>query len=110
MNAVAGPFLYCMGELDAYFAFSKFIKIYCPMYWVPQMFGARAGCHLIDRCLKIVDEELFIYLRKRNLFATLYAFARTNHNSFIGAFVFFYGRCLQWCRVSPVAYSRSRRC
>ena len=76
MNAVAGPFLYCMGELDAYFAFSRFIKTYCPMYWVPQMYGARAGCDLIDQCLKIVDDELFTYLRGRNLFATLYGFAR----------------------------------
>lgn len=77
MNAVAAPFLYCMSELEAQAAFSRFIKVYCPTYWLANMAGARAGCVLVDRCLQAADPDLFHHLRSRRLEATVYAFART---------------------------------
>ena len=44
MNLVGATFLYSMPELDAYYSFCKFVKFVTPMYWKPEMYGARAGC------------------------------------------------------------------
>ncbi|KAI0003206.1 TBC-domain-containing protein [Russula compacta] len=75
MNVLAAPFLYTMpSELEAFFCFAKFIEESCPLYVQPTLEGVHRGLRLLDRCLKIVDPELFSYLRSKNLSAELYAF------------------------------------
>eukprot|EP00474_Spongospora_subterranea_P010489 CRZ10947.1 hypothetical protein [Spongospora subterranea] len=74
MNAVSAPFLFCMGELNAHAAFSRFITVYCPTYWERGMSGARAGCILVDRCLEAIDPDLFNHLKSCKLVAMVYAF------------------------------------
>ncbi|KAF8461956.1 TBC-domain-containing protein [Russula ochroleuca] len=75
MNVLAAPFLYTMpSELEAFFCFAKFIEESCPLYVQPTLEGVHRGLRLLDRCLKIVDPELFNYLRSKNLSAELYAF------------------------------------
>ncbi|KAJ3554476.1 hypothetical protein NM688_g3094 [Phlebia brevispora] len=75
MNVLAAPFLYTMpSELEAFFCFAKFIEDSCPLYVQPTLEGVHRGLKLLDRCLKIVDPELYNYLRSKNLSAELYAF------------------------------------
>lgn len=92
MNVLAAPFLYTMpSELEAFFCFAKFIEESCPLYVQPTLEGVHRGlkaCYkscantvlrlilkqLLDRCLKIVDPELYAYLRSKNLSAEIYAF------------------------------------
>ncbi|KAG1716651.1 hypothetical protein ID866_529, partial [Astraeus odoratus] len=75
MNVLAAPFLYTMpSELEAFFCFAKFIEEACPLYVQPTLEGVHRGLKLLDRCLKIVDPELFNYLRIKNLSAEIYAF------------------------------------
>ncbi|KAL4080339.1 rab-GTPase-TBC domain-containing protein [Scleroderma yunnanense] len=75
MNVLAAPFLYTMpSELEAFFCFAKFIEEACPLYVQPTLEGVHKGLKLLDRCLKIVDPELFNYLRMKNLSAEIYAF------------------------------------
>jgi len=75
MNVLAAPFLYTMpSELEAFFCFSKFIEESCPLYVQPTLEGVHRGLKLLDRCLKIVDPELFAHLRSKNLSAEIYAF------------------------------------
>lgn len=93
MNVLAAPFLYTMpSELEAFFCFAKFIEESCPLYVQPTLEGVHrglkvcllrlylnrllslTGIQLLDRCLKIVDPELFTHLRSKNLSAEIYAF------------------------------------
>lgn len=75
MNVLAAPFLYTMpSELEAFYCFSKFIEEACPLYVQPTLEGVHRGLKLLDRCLKIVDPDLFNYLRMKNLSAEIYAF------------------------------------
>jgi len=92
MNVLAAPFLYTMpSELEAFFCFSKFIEQSCPLYVQPTLEGVHRGlsvrhrpdhdvlsskqaCQLLDRCLDIVDPELYARLRSKNLSAEIYAF------------------------------------
>ncbi|KAI0341841.1 TBC-domain-containing protein [Trametopsis cervina] len=75
MNVLAAPFLYTMpSELEAFFCFAKFIEESCPLYVQPTLEGVHRGLKLLDRCLKIVDPEMYSYLRSKNLSAELYAF------------------------------------
>lgn len=94
MNVLAAPFLYTMpSELEAFYCFSKFIEECCPLYVQPTLEGVHRGLkvsckfflmlpysdpfsllQLLDRCLKIVDPELFAHLRSKNLSAEIYAF------------------------------------
>ncbi|KAI0028373.1 TBC-domain-containing protein [Vararia minispora EC-137] len=75
MNVLAAPFLYTMpSELEAFFCFAKFIEEVCPTYVQPTLEGVHHGLKLLDRCLKIVDPDLYAYLRSKNLSAELYAF------------------------------------
>ncbi|KAI0303355.1 TBC-domain-containing protein [Multifurca ochricompacta] len=68
-------FTYVQGmNLEAFFCFAKFIEESCPLYVQPTLEGVHRGLRLLDRCLKIVDPELFDYLRSKNLSAELYAF------------------------------------
>nr|GAT57749.1 bub2 protein [Mycena chlorophos] len=75
MNVLAAPFLYTMpSEVEAFYCFSKFIEESCPLYVQPTLEGVHRGLKLLDRCLKIVDPELYSYLRSKNLSAEIYAF------------------------------------
>ncbi|KAF8621552.1 hypothetical protein AX15_007721 [Amanita polypyramis BW_CC] len=75
MNVLAAPFLYTMpSEVEAFFCFSKFIEESCPLYVQPTLEGVHRGLRLLDRCLKIVDPELYGHLRSKNLSAEIYAF------------------------------------
>ncbi|EFP89812.1 hypothetical protein PGT21_023153 [Puccinia graminis f. sp. tritici] len=75
MNVLAAPFLYTMpSELEAFYAFTRFIEFHCPLYVQPTLEGVHRGLKLLDECLKIVDRELFDYLRSKNLAAEIYAF------------------------------------
>ncbi|KAJ3492137.1 hypothetical protein NLI96_g233 [Meripilus lineatus] len=75
MNVLAAPFLYTMpSELEAFFCFAKFIEESCPLYVQPTLEGVHRGLKLLDRCLKIVDPELYGHLRAKNLAAEIYAF------------------------------------
>ncbi|KIY43289.1 TBC-domain-containing protein [Fistulina hepatica ATCC 64428] len=75
MNVLAAPFLYTMpSEVEAFFCFSKFIEECCPLYVQPTLEGVHRGLKLLDRCLKIVDPELYSYLRSKKLSAEIYAF------------------------------------
>ncbi|KZW00728.1 bub2 protein [Exidia glandulosa HHB12029] len=75
MNVLAAPFLYTMpSEVEAFFCFSRFIEQCCPLYVQPTLDGVHRGLKLLDRCLKIVDPELFAYLRSKKLSAEIYAF------------------------------------
>lgn len=74
MNVLAAPFLYVMSELDAFYCFSSFITKMCPLYVQPALEGVHCALKLLDLCLKVVDPELFGYLRGKNLSAELYAF------------------------------------
>ncbi|THH16480.1 hypothetical protein EW146_g4167 [Bondarzewia mesenterica] len=75
MNVLAAPFLYTMpSELEAFFCFANFIEECCPLYVQPTLEGVHRGLKLLDRCLRIVDPELFAYLRSKNLSAEIYAF------------------------------------
>jgi len=75
MNAICGPFLYCMPEPDAYFAFAKFIVQKFPLYWVSSHIGVQAGCSLVDECLKVYDPDLAAHFKEVNLSAYLWGFA-----------------------------------
>ena len=94
MNVLAAPFLYTMpSEVEAFFCFSKFIEESCPLYVQPTLEGVHRGLRvrsaspgsscfpdtrqLLDRCLKIVDPELYGHLRSKNLSAEIYAFPCT---------------------------------
>ncbi|KAK0212387.1 TBC-domain-containing protein [Desarmillaria ectypa] len=75
MNVLAAPFLFTMpSELEAFYCFSKFIEEFCPLYVQPTLDGVHRGLKLLDKCLKIVDPDLFDLLRKKNLSAEIYAF------------------------------------
>ncbi|KAE9408567.1 bub2 protein [Gymnopus androsaceus JB14] len=75
MNVLAAPFLYTMpSEIEAFFCFSKFIEESCPLYVQPTLEGVHRGLRLLDKCLKIVDPELYSHLRSKNLLAEIYAF------------------------------------
>ncbi|KAJ3379535.1 hypothetical protein HDU92_006625 [Lobulomyces angularis] len=68
MNVLAAPFLYVMPELDAFYSFTNFIQSNCPLYVQPALEG------LLDKCLKVVDLELYKYLKNKKLNASIYAF------------------------------------
>ncbi|KAF7782425.1 hypothetical protein Agabi119p4_1801 [Agaricus bisporus var. burnettii] len=75
MNVLAAPFLYTMpSEVEAFYCFAKFIEECCPLYVQPTLEGVHRGLKLLDRCLKIVDPELYAHLRSKNLSAEIYAF------------------------------------
>ncbi|EJU01113.1 rab domain-containing cell division control protein [Dacryopinax primogenitus] len=75
MNVLAAPFLYVLpSELEAFACFRKFIALSCPLYVTPTLEGVHRGLRLLDRCLKILDPELFGFLRGKKLGAEIYAF------------------------------------
>lgn len=74
LNNILGPFLVCMNEMDAFFAFERLLGRITPTYWMTykrtaetpggflgvkgQYLGARAACRLADKILIEVDPEL----------------------------------------------------
>lgn len=75
MNVLAAPFLYTLGsEVEAFYCFSRFIEYCCPLYVQPTLSGVHRGVQLLDKCLKLLDEPLYSYLRDKNLSAEIYAF------------------------------------
>lgn len=47
MNVLAAPFLYVMSEVEAFFAFKRFITKMCPTYVIKKnMKGVYAGCEV----------------------------------------------------------------
>ncbi|KAK4686192.1 cell cycle arrest protein BUB2, partial [Tremellales sp. Uapishka_1] len=75
MNVLSAPFLYTMPtQLEAFACFSTFIENACPLYVQPTLVGVHRGLKLLDKCLRIVDGELYDHLRSKNLSAEIYAF------------------------------------
>jgi len=62
-------------QVDAFYAFSKFVTKKFPLYWVSSHIGAQAGCVLVDHVLNVVDPDLYKVLRSHKLTAYLYAFS-----------------------------------
>lgn len=73
MNVVCAPFLYVMPELDAFYAFSNFIKIYCPLYFYAGIDGAYAGIQILDEILQVVDSELYAFLDSKKIKPSVFA-------------------------------------
>ncbi|WWC88064.1 uncharacterized protein L201_002967 [Kwoniella dendrophila CBS 6074] len=75
MNVLSAPFLYAMpSQLEAFACFSTFIENGCPLYVQPSLKGVHEGLKLLDKCLEIVDQELYEKLFSKNLKAEIYAF------------------------------------
>ena len=75
MNVLAAPFLYTMpSEIEAFYCFSRFIEVCCPLYVQPTLAGVHKGLQLLDRCLELLDPPLFAHLRSKKLSAEIYAF------------------------------------
>ncbi|WWC60422.1 uncharacterized protein I303_102994 [Kwoniella dejecticola CBS 10117] len=75
MNVLSAPFLYAMpSQLEAFACFSTFIENGCPLYVQPSLKGVHEGLKLLDKCLEIVDRELYDKLYSKNLKAEIYAF------------------------------------
>ena len=90
MNVLAAPILFSMpSELEAFAAFSAFIERCAPLYVQPTLVGVHRGLkvsciqpegveftdeELLDRCLQVVDSELYQHLHSKHLSAEIYAF------------------------------------
>ncbi|KAG0252974.1 hypothetical protein BG011_006626 [Mortierella polycephala] len=74
MNVLAAPFLYAMTEMEAFYAYSNFIKYCCPLYVQPTLQGVHCGIKLLEECLCKIDVELYNDLKAKKLSAELYAF------------------------------------
>lgn len=74
MNAIAGAFLFCMTEIDAFSGFRSFIVERTPLYWLSSHIGANAGCKLVDQILSVVDPQLAAHLSSKTPGAYVYAF------------------------------------
>lgn len=59
MSIISGVFLYVMNEVDAFYAFKRFITRVCPTYFrVNEMVGVYSGVELIDEIIEHVDPPL----------------------------------------------------
>ncbi|OWZ70929.1 hypothetical protein AYX14_03639 [Cryptococcus neoformans] len=75
MNVLSAPFLFTLpSQLEAFQCFSTFIENGCPLYVQPSLKGVHKGLTLLDRCLEVVDPELYDRLASKNLKAEIYAF------------------------------------
>lgn len=60
MCVLAAPVLYCMGEVEGFFAFKRLISAVCPTYLHrDRNKGVLAGCYLVFDVLKVADPELY---------------------------------------------------
>jgi cell cycle arrest protein BUB2 len=62
MNALCGPFLYVLPEVEAFYAFCTFIMDSFCLYVVPNIEGVHSGLKLLDRIMLHVDPELYKHL------------------------------------------------
>ena len=67
MNVLAAPFLYVMTEVDAFFAYERFLSNHCPRYVKKSLVGAHDGHKLVDMVLRACDAELYDFLSKQQL-------------------------------------------
>ncbi|KAF7846105.1 hypothetical protein BT93_L5238 [Corymbia citriodora subsp. variegata] len=75
MNVLAAPFLYAMpSELEAFYCFSRFLEVNCPLYVQQTLEGVHRGLKLLDMCMEVADAELYAYLKSKGLSAEVYAF------------------------------------
>eukprot|EP01083_Nonionella_stella_P011129 31642_1 len=74
MNIILAPFLYTMPEVNAFFAFCKFITQCFPIYWINYVCGAKAGCKLVDECLEVSDNKLYNHITSMGLHCEIYGF------------------------------------
>ena len=74
MNVLAAPFLYVMPELDAFTAFSALISKHCPRYVVSNLDGTHHGCSLVDRCLEVLDPEVYAHISEKIFRTEIFAF------------------------------------
>jgi len=63
MNAVAGMFLSCMPEPDAYECFRKMVNEVLPLYFGYMYNGSQNGCLATLATLRLVDYELYTKLK-----------------------------------------------
>ncbi|GLD96453.1 hypothetical protein PINS_up005136 [Pythium insidiosum] len=73
INVLCAPLLYVMPEAEAYFTFRHLILKHCPQYMAPRLGGVESGCILVDRCLEVIDPELYQHLSSRGITARIYA-------------------------------------
>lgn len=52
MNVLAGPFLFVMSELDAFYSFTMLIQNQCPLYVQPNLEGVHCG---VKVCLSLTE-------------------------------------------------------
>jgi hypothetical protein len=50
-NVIAGTLLYNLPEPDAFFAMDRLVMHNFPLYWLPSLDGASAGCKACLLCL-----------------------------------------------------------
>ena len=74
MNVLVAPFLFIMPEVDAFFCFNALLSRHCPRYVLKNMDGTHHGCSRVDRILATLDAELYHYLQRKGVSATVYAF------------------------------------
>jgi cell cycle arrest protein BUB2 len=75
MNVLLGILLYVMPELDAFTAFSCLCNKHFPRYLYMNLDGPHHGCELFEKCLQILDFDLYKHLKKR-LDSKIYAFSK----------------------------------
>ena len=63
MNMLLAPFCLVMPELDAYYAYRQFLNKFIPTYVCKLITGVHQGLRLMHECIKVVDEELYYYLK-----------------------------------------------
>lgn len=49
MNVLAAPFLFTMSEMEAFYAYSNFLKSCCPLYVQPTLDGVHCGIKVSER-------------------------------------------------------------
>lgn len=78
MNVMLAPFVHLFeDDLDAYQYFNFFVSKICPSFISSDMIGVYKTCEFVDKCLNLLDPELFVHLRDRNqLCCKIYGFQR----------------------------------
>jgi len=76
MSLLLAPFMLVMPEVDAYFAFSKFVDTQAPRYVRGQYAGVHDAFRLLESALKQTDSALYAHLAEAHeLSPELYAFS-----------------------------------
>ena len=62
-SSIAGVLLHALpSELEAFWCLEALVAAKAPTYFTPNLGGAAAGAALVDRCLAVVDPELYARL------------------------------------------------